>query len=342
MKRLLILIISISSSLVSYGQISSYSSASKRQMPVSAGFDSTKVQWADNIAESFIGQVLIGYCDHEWSNYVSGEFYTKNDINDKNRYMGNGYTKTKKEAIEGKSFIVSDVQKNSLCYMFELKEQNSNSKSKSIWYKWDGIFNGPFIVLSYYNYLKANYIGKKIIPIRRTKPDVRNTTFYINATDLKTGEEIIYDPTDIWECIDISQIDGRGDLVAILKNQRDNTSYISVSQLLPAEYYGHLSNSQKYKKMVIFYEDFVNLLEKYGLEKMMSLQLGKVEVGMSKELLYIIKGLPNKINRSSYGDAQYVYEIKRTYTGIDLKTHTETIIECYYINEETDIITAWN
>ena len=337
-----ILIVGICSS--ANGQISSYErkSVSSANELVVAAFDSTKIQWSENSLQSFIGQTFIGYCPTIDTNrgYVDIQLFTKKNDPHK-RYMQFGNSSyTQCSAIEGKTFNIIDVDEDSI-YKWFLLQDTDNPKTK-FWYKWSGISNGPFIILSNYNYLCQHYIGKKFIPILKHKPDVAKDTFFVEETDLETGKSIEYDPTDKWECISFSQINGKGDLVAIVKNQRGCTSYISLPRLIPNEYYGQLLGKKSPARMVLFEDEFADLVEKYDLITMAAFMTGHIEKGMNVELLYLMKGKPDSINRTSYSDAQYVYRFEVRSLGSDGRYHNKAVTQLYYIDESTGEIKDWS
>jgi len=56
-----------------------------------------------------------------------------------------------------------------------------------------------------------------------------------------------------------------------------------------------------------------------------------IRVGMSVMALICAWGTPDRINRSSYGDAQYVFT-----------HHGRSYGQYVYVNENTDRVTAWN
>ena len=345
MKRCIITILfSISMLPYAYSQISSYTPNKKSYSDTEsiAVYDSTKFQWGDNALKSFVGQQFIGFCtstDKKFG-YVSIELFTKKNDSNK-RYMptSNGlYTRC--EAIEGKTFTVIDTDEDSINKWFLLQD-NNNPKLK-LWYKWSGVLNGPFIVVSNYNYLCDKYIGMKFRPILKHKPDVAQETFFVNDTDLESGEKIPFDPTDIWECISFSQLEGKGEIVSIVKNQKGNISYISIPRLIPNEYYGSLLGKKSTQKMVLFEEEFATLADKYGLLTMARFMTGNIDKGMNIELLYLMKGKPKTINRSTFSDSQFVYEFVLSYFGSDAQYHKKKVTQYYYVDEATGEIKDWS
>lgn len=344
MKRcILTFFICISMFPYAYSQISSYTPNKKTSSYTEsvAVYDSTKIQWGENELKSFVGQQFFGFCtDTDKSyGYVDIQLFTKKNDSNK-RYMpsSNGRS-TLCEAIEGKTFTVIDVYEDSINKWFLLQDDN-NPKLK-LWYKWSGYTNGPFIVVSNYNYLCAKYTGMRFRPILKHKPDVAHDTFFLNDTDLESGEKISFDPTDIWECVSFSQLDGKGEIVAIVKNQKGNISYISIPRLLPNEYYGSLLGKGSTLRTVLFEEEFANLVDKYGLLTMARFMTGHIDKGMNIELLYIMKGKPKTINRSSYSDAQFVYEFVLNYLGSDAQYHKKKVTQFFYVDEATGEIKDW-
>lgn len=322
------------SNTMAYGQIKSIVPVEKQSVVVSE-FDSTKFYWTDNI-HTLIGQVIIGNCsDFDLKRgYIDKTMYTKDNFIDKYRYMSYGkplYGYTKCEAIQGKTFTIIDYKKDLWSYV-KIEDKNSG---ETFWYKWSGLME-PFIIESHLNYLKTRCIGEKYVPICRNIPLVAEKTFYVNDTDIKTGEKIDYNIDDIWECIDIAQIKGKSDLVAVLKNNRGNTSYVSVGSIFYHVIYG------KTWKNFLTQSEYLHYVDKYGLIETQALQKGIIVQGMHKESLLIVYGEPDQINRNSYSDAQYVYELSERYFGSDYEYHRRKVMRFFYIDENTGLINAWN
>ena len=94
--------------------------------------------------------------------------------------------------------------------------------------------------------------------------------------------------------------------------------------------------------MVLFEDEFADLVEKYDLITMAAFMTGHIEKGMNVELLYLMKGKPDSINRTSYSDAQYVYRFEVRSLGSDGRYHNKAVTQLYYIDESTGEIKDWS
>lgn len=164
----------------------------------------------------------------------------------------------------------------------------------------------PFIVLSHYNYLKKNYIGKQFIVNRG----------FLYKYDLSTGDSIIVtdDTKTIWTVEDFNVINnnsGEQNFGVILK-QGNKRTFVTI------DYF-----ERQLGRSIIEKKEWDKLVATYGLDMVETAFHGKIQVGMSRELLILAWGEPKKINKASYGD-QYVY------------------FDSKYVYLENGKVTGWN
>lgn len=147
----------------------------------------------------------------------------------------------------------------------------------------------PFIVLSHYNYLKKNYVGKQFIVDRN----------HLYKYDLSTGDSIMVtdDTKTIWTAEDLNVISNEnGDqYLGMLLKQGNKRTFVSIDR-----FESGLGRSIFEKK------EWDKLVATNGLDMVKTAFHGNIKVGMSRKLLILAWGEPRSINKTSYGD-QYVY-----------------------------------
>lgn len=306
-------------------QISTSHRAEKVEETVVVKYDSTKNFLGKENVTSYIGQILYVNGVHESSQeYGYRDFKTEKEPPVLECRYGKPSKKsqfnTLYEDLVGKYFIVEDVQHHSQWkedkliygskYWFKLK--NRDDSNDVCWYQYDGEYEHsfPFITLSYFNYLKTN-IGKKFVAAYTIKDgEVKSR---ISSTEFNTGETITQSKDDRWECIDVTIEDEYYYIELIIKNQEGQVSSVNAEDLFPL--YGRLRLYEE--------SEYNALVKKYGADNMDRVRQQKIKVGMPKELLIMSWGEPDRINRSSAGPDQYVYDDQ-------------------YVYVEGGKITAWN
>lgn len=283
-----------------------------------AAYDSTKNYLGNTNVRSYVGQLLyVNGKSETLQGYGYDNFKTEKEPGALSGRYGNpaassGFN-TKYEDLAGKYFVVLDVQPHSKqkegSYVYGKKWwfylQNRDDESDTVWFEYDGEFEHtfPFITISYFNYLKNSFLGKKYISAYSVRED---GTFVsrIREYDFHTGELIPQTKEDIWEVIDVTIEDKYYDLVLVVKNQKGNISVVDTDYVNP------LSNGQ----IVLFTnEEYKSLCSKYGGEYMNLVRQGKIRVGMPEALLIMSWGMPEDINRSSSGLDQWVYDSQYVY-----------------------------
>lgn len=207
---------------------------------------------------------------------------------------------TKYEDLVGKYFYVDSVWKYDSDilnkYYFLLSEKNNPNNICYYEYNPDYNYSFHFIVVSHFNYLKQKYVGKNYIISKSS------------TLNIKTGKEIIIPDVSkkVWNTIDLSIIeDSYSNPVLIIKSGND-TSYIAVEHLE--------SGLEKGNSRSVFEKSEWNkLVSTYGIKMMNNVLNGKINIGMPEKLLIMSWGKPDRINSSSYGDSQYVYDDEYVY-----------------------------
>ena len=190
-------------------------------------------------------------------------------------------------------------------FLYKIQEKESNN---IIYY--DPELNNPFmpnedafsvfkvIWVSYYNYLKAEYIGKKYA--------ITHSKGLVNPiSDYNTGEDITYKYNDIWTIEDVKVIqssDGKNsyDLKFIMKNNTGNVTTMSPKSILLVD-----------KKT---YDEYIKL---YGAAMVKSAFEGDLMVGMPQTLVrhvikHYFKGDNPSIAKTSDGEEWTINAFSKT------------------------------
>lgn len=213
--------------------------------------------------------------------------------------MGGG--KTEYDSIAEKYFKVLKIFKhpkgNESKYLYGkkyfLKLVEKKSKD-TLYYEYDSEFESsfPFIVVGFFNKLKQKNINKLFV-LGSTK-----ARYGEEELDLETGLPIKFILGSIWKCIDLTIDEKYYNLVFILQDELQQKLTINY-EFLNKEY-------DVYSK-----KDSENYKKKFGLTNWNTILLGKVSIGMSKEMCELSWGKPKDINKtisSGRNSEQWVYD----------------------------------
>lgn len=301
MKRITLLLLFVEMITAStFAQISTMKVAEK-SVDLNVPYDSTKNFLGEDNVYSYKGQELFvkpkaeslqryGYSDFHLIDYdVETEGSSDKTYGTTQKYAYN----SPYESLVNKTFIVDDVVPIKKSYMsrkyvFVLSEKgNEANKCK---YIYDPMFEHsfPFITMSYYNYLQ-NYTNEKKYVIGKG---------VYHALDIQTGDSIISSkPYSLWTVKGLTIEEKYCNLVALLSNGQQ-TTYCSAEDLV----------DEKIRRRVFEEKEWNDLVKKYGQGWMDLVMSGKIKVGMPVILVYMSWGTPERINRSSYGSDQWVYD----------------------------------
>lgn len=281
-------------------QIGTTEVAAPKQQKEVVVFDSTRNFLGNDNVFSYTGQMLFvlpisdalqeyGYRDFKPINYNPNNYELVHYGDDAKASRFN----TKYENLSEKYFYVDSITsfRNTLGdtkYIFYLTEKN-NSDNRCC-YIYDPEFESgfPFVVMSYFNYVKSKYVGKDVIINKK----------FVDEYDVKTGNPIkINDDTKIlWRVKDITILNNEyHNFVLLIENGNQTTSF----------WVSRLSFSDN-KKVIYLKDEWNTLVSKYGISMVKTALHQEIMVGMPKVLLLNSWGEPDRINAASYGD-QYVY-----------------------------------
>jgi hypothetical protein len=208
------------------------------------------------------------------------------DMNGSSYSKDNEYKEGDYNSLANTYFDVIDVLKKSYGeYYLKLKNQKDNT---ICYFKYSNRFEHafPFIVVSYFEYVKNNNVGKKIVTrginwFSRDEP----------MSDMNTGEIINFEPGIIWEIKGLTIEQKYYNLSFILENEKGNQITFTSIDNLP------------YSNVGLYYDD---VKEYEGTDDWDKIINGKVRIGFTKEMALLSWGEPEKVNRSSWNE-QWVY-----------------------------------
>lgn len=282
-------------------------------------YDITKNWLGSRNVESYVGQTLYvagkvntlqtygyaNFCTKREGSSITGDRW--GEASEGSRFN------TRYEDLYGKHFVVDEIYKDRRhssngIWWFLLHEKNN--PETTVWFEyWEDVESFfPFIVVSHFGYFKDNFIGRQYVS------EFSEGRTYIKNKDIKTGELINHSLNDVWECVDITFLDNSSSIYLVIKNQKDQTS------LLSTECLGQRDNGTYW---IYDKPDYDKYVKKFGIANMNKIRQCKISVGMTDEMLKLSWGKPLKINRSSHGPDQWIYN------GT-------------YVYLHNGIITAWN
>lgn len=269
------------------------------QIPV---FDSTQNFLGTKNVQSYNGQILFVLPKAKTNSVWGYESFKSIDYNPRG-YSGprshygrdseRSIFNTRYEDLAEKYFRVDSIAETSHTeYLFYLT--NTKDETDRCCFIYSGLYKHtfPFIVLSHFNFLKDNYLGKQYI--------IQSNL--IHHTDIVTGDSIIIkdDPQVIWTTTDLTIIDNDYRKLAFVIKSGNVTSYVD------AEIFASAFTTDG-RRIIYNKIEWDNLVKKYGLTMMNLVLNRKIKVGMPEKLLVYSWGKAERINSSSYGNQQYVY-----------------------------------
>lgn len=217
----------------------------------------------------------------------------------------------KYDSLVNKTLIIDSIKKIDYeNYVFYIHDKNEPIKKYMYCYdtKYSWTLNDEYLIGGYYNYLKS-FIGNSYKIIDN---DI------IHDKDIENGKDIAFPVNQIWKVINVGLIDR--ELCLTLSNN-NQTTYIVAERF--SEY---IYDYNKPNKSRIFnINDWNAMVKRYGTTYMQCVKESAIKVGMPAKLVILSWGKPDEINRSSYGDEQWVYGDQYV-----------------YINPQTKKCTAWN
>ena len=177
-------------------------------------------------------------------------------------------------------------------YIFTLKMIEDTTFMCKYIYDGESVFF-PFITMSYYNHLCNTLLGRKYV--------ISNLAF----TEKTFEEQRKESSTNLWEAKNIS-ISDNGILYVIVSNGA-NEDRIIIEDFLT------YSNTEEQRKAIFSELEWNKLVKQYGLNMMKLVLSQKIQVGMPTKLVIYAWGKPKRINRSSYGYDQWVYDSQYLY-----------------------------
>lgn len=253
-------------------------------------YDSTSNFLGDNM-NLYIGQNLytnginkliqdLGY---------DGFYLDPNDPSSIYKPSKKGNESSEYNSLYGEYFTVIDViNPSKSIFRDHLLKLISKESKDTVYYKYDKEhdFLFPFIVVGYFEKLKSDNIGKKLVFAPQSINN--NTGINDNPVKHKIGET--------WSCYDVIIEDENYKITLLLKNSSNDEIAISGKNLSSMKYWPS-NQALKYRT-------------KFGAANWNTILTGKVNVGMNKEMCLLSWGEPEDINETTTAgnkSEQWVY-----------------------------------
>lgn len=290
---ILILIPFICHSQIGFTEVTKPKPAIKNEIK----FDSTKNWLGSENVKSYKGQTLFVLPVSDGLEKYGYRHFEKGAV------PKDSYGKVEYEELANKYFVVDSailfIEKYSIYrkFLFYLTEKDGSEKYL-YYYDPESEYGFPFLVVSHFNYMKDNYVGKRYVI----------SSNYLSSHDLVTGDTLIF-PSESkmsWTVSDITIVNNDLRNLCVVVKSGKMTSYVAASTFE----YG-LQGSKGIRR-VFEKTEWDRLVKTYGLSMMQSVMDVKIKIGMPKKLLIMSWGKPDHVNSASYGD-QYVYEDQYVY-----------------------------
>lgn len=171
----------------------------------------------------------------------------------------------------------------------------------------------PFITLSFYNYLKSEFLNERVYV----------DPYCVSSHDINTGEKIPDIEKKKWTCFDVqfkNSYYDKYELFLFIRSEEGYESDIEVSYL-DRKWTG------EGRKKLYSNKEWIKYGKKYGYDTMRKVIRGKIQVGMPLELLYLAWGFPSNVEQLTSDIWLYTYYDEYVY--IRYKNDTDAYIVEY-------------
>ena len=222
--------------------------------------------------------------------------------------------KKAKKDIESNQILSKNINIKSSEIAFELKDEVTGE----ILYYWEdgnSYWKNRLILVSYFVKNKEKYVGQNLIPTFSSEDyeDLKKTTT-IEDKDGKSitiPKQVIIKDSELWNCIDVTILEGTSHISYILKNQKDETvafsdlkDWILEKDILEKEKLRKENNqkiqqerekefqARKLKEKLNAENRKKECIAKFGTELGEIIASHKVKIGMTKEMCKVSWGIP--------------------------------------------------
>lgn len=218
---------------------------------------------------------------------------------------------------------------------FELKDEVTGE----ILYYWEdgnSYWKNRLILVSYFVKQKEKYVGENLFPDFGTieLQDLKKMTTIEdnNGKSITIPKKVKIESNSLWNCTDVTILEGTSRISYILKNQKDETVaineikyWILEKDILEKEKQKKISQQNlklkqekefkdiELKEKIAFEKRKKECIEKFGNINGELIALGKVKIGMSKEMCKKSWGIPIWSNKTTNENGT----IERWYYGFD-------------------------
>jgi len=220
---------------------------------------------------------------------------------------------SKYESLANKYFYVTEINhhpkyKTSTIYAekyyLTLKDKDTNEVVYFV-YNPNSKFGFPFLSVTYFEKHKNDMNGSEII-LRGGNWRKRISSKYDKIYDINNGEEIFLDTGEVWIVGELVVEDKYNTLSYIISNSKGEVTTIQ------KKYLNNGINEFSVNQFVIFKKD-VDRIKKKCEMFYNAIMKRNISIGMTEEMVKLSWGKPDKINTSSHGSNQWVYNNRYLY-----------------------------
>lgn len=307
MKKIMLLLLFIP--LVGFSQISTTKPVIINTEKKTIVYDSL-TNFVENNVECLINQNLyLRGTSITSQKYGYKDFFSdyKNDVDIEKSYKDKVYKccdgfNSKYDTLVGKNFKIIEVIKHpkaendytglyEKCYYLKLLRKDNNDV---LYYKYNHKYDFPFIIEGFYVKTKKLIVGNSYVFADFINQNIKQ------KHDINNGKLITPLLGESWKCLDLTIDESNYYLSLILTNNKQTFFLDYENEFIDSEKYNHmfsLKNSEKYKL-------------KFGTANWNMILMGKIKIGMTKEMCRISWGKPDDINETiiaGYKTEQWVY-----------------------------------
>ena len=288
----IIFLIMVFSFINIYSQITTTKSAATKLDKNVAKRDSSKNYYGEDVMQYLNRKVYLKQKDESLREYGYEKIYDY--LPEKEDYDEYDY-----DEVAGKYYNVTDVipaSFNQSKYFLKMVQEGNN---KTYYYEYDvnsdAFFN--LILVDHFEWLKKKYIGTKVYS--------KGTNPYGNrdgAFDYVTGNKVDFSTGTEWTIKDVTIEEKYFSLAFIIENNNNDKLLIEVRWL-------------NYPQWLLMGENYRYIKEKHP-EYLESVINRELKIGMSKDIVILSWGKPDKINKSVFGNVvkeQWVYNNQYIY-----------------------------
>lgn len=217
------------------------------------------------------------------------------------------------ESLANRYFYVTEINhhpkyKTSILYAgkyyFTLKDKDTD---EIVYFEYSSKYEDsfPFLSVTYFEKHKNDMNGTKII-LRGGNWRGRISSEYDKIYDINNGKEVLLDTGEVWTVGELVVEDKYNTLSYVISNNKGEVTTIQKN------YLNNGINEFSVNQFIIFKKDADGIKKECEM-CYNSIIKREIMIGMTEEMVKLSWGKPDKINTSSYGSDQWIYNNRYLY-----------------------------